>query len=124
MMRSLLASRECLSGDRGSASLWSLGVGLVLAILAAVVAMAGGVAVARHRAQTAADFGALAGAINAVEGEGSACAEAGRLVTANGAQLVACHLDGLDVTVTASVLAPYGWGRARASARAGPIRAR
>src|SRR5439155_9730487 len=70
----------------------------------------------RHRAQVAADLGALAGARYAVDGVSSACAQAGKVVVANGARLVACQLDGLDLTVTTQV------GPARATARAGPLR--
>jgi secretion/DNA translocation related TadE-like protein len=100
-----------------------LGVALVVLLFAGAVAMAGGVAVARHRAETAADLGALAGAVHAAEGEAAACAEAARIVHANGAELVGCRLDALDATVTAAVRAPGGWGTASASARAGPFRA-
>jgi secretion/DNA translocation related TadE-like protein len=64
----------------------------------------------------------LAGAVHAAEGEAVACAEAERIVRANGARLLGCRLDALDVTVTASVEAPGGWGAASASARAGPLR--
>ena len=100
-----------------------LGVALVVVLFAGAVAMAGGVAVARHRAEMAADLGALAGAVHAVDGEAAACGQAERIVHANGAELLGCWLDALDVTVTAAVQAPGGWGTASASARAGPLRA-
>jgi secretion/DNA translocation related TadE-like protein len=109
-------------GDDGSASILALGVGLVLLLLAAAVAMAGGMAVARHRAETAADLGALAGAVRAIDGEPVACDRAGRIVHANGGQLLACRLDGLDLSVAVGVPVPGGWGRAEATARAGPVR--
>jgi secretion/DNA translocation related TadE-like protein len=110
------------AGEQGSASVWLLSVGLVLVLLAITVATAGGVTVARHRARNAADAGALAGALSAVDGDQAACAAAGRLVAANGGRLVACTVDRLDVTVTAEVRAPAGVG-ARAVAKAGPLRA-
>jgi secretion/DNA translocation related TadE-like protein len=109
--------------DRGSASILALGVALVVLLFAGGVAMAGGVTVARHRAETAADLGALAGAVHAADGEPAACVEAERVVHANGATLLGCRLDALDVTVTAAVQVPGGWGTASASARAGPLRA-
>ena len=85
--------------------------------------MAGGLLVARHRAQSAADLGALAGALRAVEGTGVACPAADRIVRANGGRLVACRVEGLDVVVTVRVAGPAGWGSAEESARAGPARA-
>jgi len=116
-------SRSGRTGDRGSASLWLLGLGLALLVLAVTVAMAGGLLVARHRAQTAADLGALAGARHAAESADVACATAGHVVRENGARLVDCHVEVLDVVVTAEVETPGRWGGARASARAGPLRA-
>jgi secretion/DNA translocation related TadE-like protein len=109
--------------DRGSASLLVLGVALAVLIVLGSVAQAGGLLVARHRAESAADLGALAGARRAVDGSGDACGEAGRIVRANGARLVACRLEGFDVVVTAAVDGPAGWGSAEGSARAGPERA-
>jgi len=115
--------RRCWADDRGSASLWLLGVALAVLLLAGTVAMAGGLLVARHRAQSAADLGALAGAVRAVQGPGVACPAAERIVRANGGQLVACEVDGLDVVITVRVNGPAGWGSVDASARAGPARA-
>jgi secretion/DNA translocation related TadE-like protein len=115
-----------VSGDRGSASLWVLGVGLAVLLFAGAVAAAGSVLVAKHRAQAAADLGALAGAVHAAEGPDVACAWAGQVTEGNGASLVECLVDGLDVVVTVNV-EPAGVGRAvgpaRARARAGPARA-
>jgi len=115
--------RAGLADDRGSASLWLLGVALAVLLLAGTVAMAGGLLVARHRAQSAADLGALAGALRAVEGPGVACPASDRIVQANGARMVACRVEGLDVVITVRVAGPAGWGTAEASARAGPQRA-
>jgi secretion/DNA translocation related TadE-like protein len=100
--------------DRGSASIWLLAVGFVVVSLGIGVALVGTAATHRHRAQVAADLGALAGARWAVLGAGTACDRAGRIVAANGGRLVACRLDGLDLVVTAGV------GPALAVARAGP----
>jgi secretion/DNA translocation related TadE-like protein len=110
--------------DRGSASLWVLAVGALVVSVALAVALSGAAMTARHRAQVSADLGALAGARHAAEGAQGACARAEMIVARNGTVLVGCRLDGLDlvVDVTASWLLP-GLGAARASARAGPVRA-
>jgi secretion/DNA translocation related TadE-like protein len=113
------------SNDRGSASLWLLGVGLAVLAFAGAVAAAGSVLVAKHRAQTAADLGALAGAARAGEGDAAACSRAGQIVTDNGARLMECRLDGLDVVIGVEAdPASFGdlVGPVLASARAGPIR--
>jgi secretion/DNA translocation related TadE-like protein len=70
--------------------------------------------VAAAQARTAADLGALAGAQWVALGEG--CPHATEIVEANDAQLVACRVDGLDLTVTVDVRGQT------ATARAGPIR--
>jgi secretion/DNA translocation related TadE-like protein len=105
---------------------WLLAVGLVLLAAGLAGATVGAAHVARHRAQAAADLGALAGAVHAIEGQPAACARAAEIVTANGARLTSCELAGLDLTVTVAVAPPpvTGLGRpAVATARAGPVRA-
>jgi secretion/DNA translocation related TadE-like protein len=112
--------------DGGAASVWLLAVGLVLVAGGMAGATVGAAHVASHRAQAAADLGALAGAARAIEGSAPACARASQFVAANGARLTHCRLDGLDLTVTVEVTpAPAaGIGRAAtATARAGPVRA-
>jgi secretion/DNA translocation related TadE-like protein len=110
-------------GDRGSATVLVLAFGLVVVLIGAAFAQVGAAVVARHRAQVAADLGALAGAAWAPAGRSAACSRAAELVSANGAALEACALNGLDVTITATV-AFAGTDliaqRARSSARAGP----
>ena len=109
--------------ERGSATVWVLAVGLLIVALALASAAAGAAAVAGRRAQSAADLGALAGAIRVLDGPGAACTHARTIVAANGARLAACRLDGFDVIVTVEVV-PSGVaavaGVATASARAGP----
>jgi secretion/DNA translocation related TadE-like protein len=105
---------------------WLLAVGLVLVAAGLVGAAVGAAHVARHRAQSAADLAALAGAARVIEGPSAACARAADLAAANGAHLTGCELDGLDLTVTVEVTpAPVtGLDRAAtATARAGPVRA-
>ncbi len=112
--------------DRGSATVWLLAAGLLLVAMGVAGAAIGTATVARHRAQVAADLGALAGASHAVEGLPSACARAAEIVTVNGARLTGCTLDGLDLTVVTVIAVSPVRGIARAahaSARAGPVRA-
>jgi len=80
---------------------------------------------ARHQARNAADFGALAGAARALDGDAVACGRADELARANGGRLVSCRLDGLDVIVRAEVsvaLLPWLTHTATATSRAGPPR--
>jgi len=102
--------------DRGSASIWLLAIGFVVVSVGIGAALVGSALTDRHRAQVAADLGALAGARYATDGAGVACDRAGRIVAANGGRLVDCRLDGFDLIVSADV------GLARARARAGPVR--
>jgi secretion/DNA translocation related TadE-like protein len=112
--------------DRGAATVWLLAAGLVMVAMGVAAAAFGTATVARHRAQAAADLGALAGARRAVEGSASACARAAEIVTANGGRLAACSLDGFDLTITVDLAVSPVRGIARTahgSARAGPVRA-
>ncbi|MFC7482256.1 Rv3654c family TadE-like protein [Luedemannella flava] len=112
--------------DRGGAGVLVLAFGLVVVLFGAACALVGAAVVARHRAQAAADLGALAGAAWAPVGESAACGRAAALVAANGADLVSCVLVGLDVIVTAAVtldLPGPALGTATRSARAGPATA-
>ncbi|HET6213673.1 MAG TPA: Rv3654c family TadE-like protein [Micromonosporaceae bacterium] len=110
--------------DRGAASLWLLAAGFLVLSVGILGAASGAATVARHRAQVAADFGALAGAARAVEGAESGCARAAELVAANAGRLVDCRLIGLDAVVTVEVRVtgvPGLHAAARATARAGPV---
>ncbi len=118
------AGRRCRC-DRGAASLWVLAIGLTLVAAGVVGAAVGAARVARHEARAAADFGALAGAMRAIEGAGAACGRATELVAANGGRLVGCRLDGLDLVVSVEVAVtplPGLSRRAAATSRAGPVR--
>jgi secretion/DNA translocation related TadE-like protein len=110
------------SGDRGSGALWVLAVSLIVVLSAALGAVRGIAALARHRAESAADLAALAGAIHVVAGDADACGAAGSIAARNSARLAGCQVDGSVVTVTVSCSLPGGLGRwhAQASARAGP----
>lgn len=113
--------------ERGSATLWALMTGLALIAIAGVGVSVGAVRVGHHKAQVAADLGALAGAAYAARDSAAACTRAAAIVTANGGRLVACTVDGLDVRVMVEVMVgaalPMTAHRvAGANARAGPVR--
>ena len=109
------------ASERGSASILVLAIGLLLVAAGAAGAAVGAARVARHQARTAADLGALAGAIHVIEGRAVACAAAERLVIANGAAIVSCEVRDLDLVVRVEVDVPGLPGPARAAARAGPV---
>ena len=107
-------------GDRGSGTVLVLAVVGALAVLLTTALLALAAMQARGRAQTAADLGAIAGAASFSD----RCATAGRVVTANGAALTDCAVEGTHVRVRAAVAVSWG-GRptglvARAAAHAGP----
>ncbi len=93
---------------------------LVCCVIGGVWLAAGRAALARQRAETAADLAALAGA-QSLTGHGRAaappCAAAGRAAAANGGRLLECSVAGDEVTVAVAVGRPMP---ARAVARAGP----
>lgn len=93
-----------------------------LTMVAALGLTLGSVVVARHRAQAAADLAALAAASGLTAGPGEACARAGEIVAAMGAQMPSCVVAELDVIVSVAVRAGSRFGGvARAAARAGPV---
>jgi secretion/DNA translocation related TadE-like protein len=102
-----------------------LAVGLAFVMVGLFGAAVGAVRTARQQARVAADFGALAGAGQALQGEPAACGRVGEIAAANGGALLDCRLDGLDVLVTAEVAVTPLPGLSRvatATARAGPVR--
>ncbi|WP_271177424.1 Rv3654c family TadE-like protein [Leifsonia poae] len=113
------ASEHGLASENGSASVLVVGIaGALVGLTAGGVAVAGAF-VAAQRAAGAADTAALAAAdVASGAVPGYPCTQAASIAEANGASLVSCDLDGLVVTVTASV--PYLGLSAEARARAGP----
>ncbi len=124
--RAVAQAEQPAATDQGSATILVLGICLIAMVLATAVAATGSAIVARHRAQAAADLGALAAADVLVgRAAGAPCAAAALVVRAQGATLTECELSGTDVLVRASV-EPRGpvaaLGVAVAAARAGPGR--
>ncbi len=111
------------AGDRGLGAIFVLTVvAILLAVLGGVLAL-GQILIARHRAASAADLAALAGADRALEGPTVACAVAASIAAEHAVQLVECRLAGDVVDVTTAVSLPAGLraiGPATARARAGP----
>jgi secretion/DNA translocation related TadE-like protein len=103
-----------------------LAVGLVMVAAGLAGAAVGVARTGRHRAQVAADLGALAGAMHAIEGTPAACAAAARYVAANGGAMSSCTVEGLEIVVGVQVKVTGLPGPAReahAAARAGPVSA-
>lgn len=109
--------------DGGFATVWAAGAVLALVTLLALVAQLAAATSGRHRAEAAADLGALAAAAHAVDGESAACAYAERVALRMEARLISCRLHGWDarveVTVTPSPALPTA-SMAHGRARAGP----
>ncbi len=116
-------ARHETGSEGGSASVLALGViGVVFVLTAAVVALLGAT-MASHRARTAADLGALAGAQVLNEGAAmrSPCQAAAEIVSHNRSALLGCRVSGsiAEVQVQSPSHVP-GFGPATARARAGP----
>jgi secretion/DNA translocation related TadE-like protein len=111
--------------DRGSAGVLVLALAAALALIAALAASVGAVAVARHRAGSAADLAALAAADRALDGEQVACGAAQRAIGGVDGVLEQCRLTGDVADVVVAVRPPGAlgsWGVARSHSRAGPSR--
>ncbi len=110
-------------GDLGSAGILVLALSGVLALVGALAGTVGAVAVARHRAASAADLAALAAADRALDGRASACRAADRAARAVDARLTGCWLTGDLAEVAISVRPPGAlgsWGVVHSHSRAGP----
>lgn len=113
--------------DRGSASVWVVACSAVVLLVGVVASLRTSAVLARHRAESAADFAALAAA-GRIGRSDDGCAVAGGIAAANGAHLVHCRTtlaaDGrsgtVDVVVSLAVHLPGLPGQqVTASARAG-----
>lgn len=118
-MRLATAVRPMPFVERGSATVLALGIVAALVCLTTGAIAIAGASVAKQRAAGAADLAALAAA-DVASGAipGTPCAEAERVVRANGASLGFCEVDGAIARVTAS-LSYLGFG-VDIEARAGP----
>ncbi|WP_437070903.1 Rv3654c family TadE-like protein [Streptomyces sp. enrichment culture] len=105
-------------GDRGSATVWSLGAIAVLCAVFGIVLALGQAVVVRHHAARGADMAALAAADHWPKGGAAACEHADRVARAQGVRLVRCVLDGEISDVTAA--SSRGPFTLESRARAGP----
>ncbi|WP_405880622.1 MULTISPECIES: Rv3654c family TadE-like protein [unclassified Streptomyces] len=106
------------ASDRGSATVWTVGVIAVLCVVFGAALAMGQAVVVRHRAAGAADLAALAAADHWMDGGPAACADADRVARAQHARLVRCAVEGEVSDVTAaSGRGPFG---VEARSRAGP----
>ncbi|ORA09184.1 helicase [Mycobacterium angelicum] len=112
-------SRLRSRGERGSVTVLAAAMVAVLLCTTAAAAYLGAAVVARHRAQSAADLAALAGAAWLPHGPTPACARATAVGREMRVTATRCVVDALDVVVTVEVAVAFG-GAARAAARAGP----
>jgi secretion/DNA translocation related TadE-like protein len=117
--------------ERGSASVWVLACSALVLLIGVATSLRTEAVLARHRAESAADFAALAAA-GRIGLRGDGCAAASALAAANGAALVRCRmtlrLDGragtVDVSVSLAIRLPaLGVERVIATARAGRLTA-
>jgi secretion/DNA translocation related TadE-like protein len=97
-----------LRGDRGMATVLACFCVMALVAFAALAFRLGTAAVAREQAETAADFGALAGAAVVLNGPDSACRAAATVVGINGGAVSECTVDGADVLISVTVDAVGG----------------
>ncbi|MFF3440773.1 Rv3654c family TadE-like protein [Streptosporangium sp. NPDC002721] len=113
------------NSQRGSATIWTVGLMALVFAVATAVVFAGMARVARHRAQSAADLSALAAARLAFADPGRGCVRASSLAADNEARVTRCSLsDGgiADIEVTLEVSLPLkGPVAITARARAGPV---
>ncbi|WP_277594809.1 Rv3654c family TadE-like protein [Bifidobacterium samirii] len=110
--------------DPGSGTVLGVALIAVTALLMAALAMAGNVVLCRAQARTAADLAAIAAATAWADRSDdiAACSIAADAVTANGASLASCVIDGEDAQVVAGVttqvpIAP----QVTYESRAGPV---
>ena len=98
------APLRCLGGDRGAGGVVVLAVSLLLLALTVGAVSVLAAFPARQAAHAAADAGALAAA-DVASGlkPGDPCAEATRIVAANGASLEACTVSGREAVVRVRV---------------------
>ncbi|MGV9359865.1 Rv3654c family TadE-like protein [Amycolatopsis sp. NPDC003731] len=108
--------------DRGAATIWTAMAVAALTVVATLAMWLGATVMARHRAESAADLGALAAASHASEGPVRACERARWVADRMRVTLRTCRWQQLDalVEVEASTPAIAGLPRPSAHARAGP----
>nr|WP_063059266.1 Rv3654c family TadE-like protein [Nocardia sienata] len=112
------------AGEEGSATVTACLALAGLIVVTVLVVQFGGVVVARHRAQAAADLAALAAAGELWNGAEAGCAAAQALGRRMAAHVARCEIDGWEAVISIEEtipLGPFGTRSIRAVARAGPV---
>jgi secretion/DNA translocation related TadE-like protein len=114
--------RAAWRADAGVATVLAVVCLVSLLVVTGAVVQFGAAMLARHRAEVAADLAALAAASVLLGGRDRACAAAETYARSNGAQLLSCEQDSLDVRLQVRVRVRAGplVGSAVGRARAGP----
>ena len=111
------------SSEAGSATVVMVGVIASLFMLTISGLLLASAVLASHRARTAADLAALAGAAVLMRGgpPGAACESAAQIAAMNHGRMERCIASGTEVLLSVAVLAGVnGVGTASARSRAGP----
>ncbi|MFC4124271.1 Rv3654c family TadE-like protein [Nocardia rhizosphaerae] len=119
-----MAAPPALAADAGGATVFACVALAGLLGLTLVIGQVGAVVVARHRAQAAADLGALAAASVLTEGADVGCAEAGEVARRMAVRVRRCAVEQWDVVVVVAADTSFGVFGVRtvsAAARAGPV---
>jgi secretion/DNA translocation related TadE-like protein len=111
------------AGEAGVATVLACVIAMALIVVTGLVAEFGAALLARHRAEAAADLGALAGAGMVLSGQPTVCDRAAAVARSNGAAVQDCTLIGTDLLLTVTVAVRLGplAATATARARAGPV---
>ncbi len=108
-----------MRGDQGSATVWTAGAVAALTVVAMFGYWLAAAVIARHRAEAAADLGALAAASHATEGPVRACEQARLVADRMAVTLLSCRWERLDALVEVRGAMVRG-AAPTARARAGP----
>ena len=116
------AKRRQEGREAGSATVRTAAFLLVFVLFSVTLLHGAAFMQARHRAQAAADLGAIAAAQAVALGSAkeAACGEAGRVAKANGASLASCTIAGARATVQATAPGPSILPDPQARGLAGP----
>lgn len=121
---SLSRRAQCRRTERGSGTLLTLFMGLLLATAVAMATLWSAISIARHKLAAAADLTALSAAQALVSGAPDPCSTAQRMASTHHVDLADCQLatDSVSIRVTTQLhLASIARPTLSTTARAGPI---
>lgn len=116
------ACRGGRAGERGSSTIWVLGLGAVVFMVGLATMAMGAADVVQHRADVAAELAALSAVPRAADGTDAACALAAEIAGEHDATLRSCAFEGREVEVVVEAGRElFGWSMvAHARSRAAP----